>query len=144
MANAKTGRVALAARDLETRATELRLAGKSFRTIARELNCTPSGAHGAVSRALDRTLLSTTEHAAHLRDIELARLDAMLAGLWDRATTGDVPSVVAALRIGERRARLLGLDAPERRELTGPDGGPLSFLAVATAWARDRQAEVAA
>jgi len=143
MKKATTGRHALAARDLETRATELRLAGKSFRTIARELGCTPSGAHGAVSRALDRTLSSANEHAAHLREVELARLDAMLTGLWDRAISGDVPAVNAALRIAERRSRLLGLDAPERRELSGPEGGPLTFLAAATAWARERQAEVA-
>ena len=62
----------------------------------------------------------------------------LLAGLWPAAISGDVPSVGMALRVAERRARLLGLDAPTRQELTGADGGPLSFVEVATAWARDR------
>ena len=35
------------------------------------------------------------------------------------------------LRIEARRARLLGLDAPARSELSGPEGGPIELAAVA-------------
>jgi hypothetical protein len=39
--------------------------------------------------------------------VELARLDAMLLGLWGRARKGDVAAVDRVLRIGERRTQLL-------------------------------------
>jgi hypothetical protein len=43
----------------------------------------------------------------------LARLDAMLAGLWDAATSGDGRAVAAVLNIEERRAAVLAQREPE-------------------------------
>jgi len=48
--------------------------------------------------------------------LEALRLDQMQAALWQRATDGEVRAIDRILRIMERRARLLGLDEPERRE----------------------------
>lgn len=33
------------------------------------------------------------------------------------------------IKLKAREARLLGIDAPTRNELSGPDGGPVSLLA---------------
>ncbi len=140
MPRAKTGTTALAARDLEGDALALRRAGASFREIASQLGCSSTSAFRAVSRVLDRTMVELGESAAVLRAMELERLDALLAAVWPAAVAGDLPSVAMALRVAERRARLLGLDAPVRQELTGADGGPLSFVQVATEWARSRTA----
>lgn len=115
----------VAARAREVEAVALRLQGCSYSTIAERLGTTKSVAHAAVARSLERTASTLQETADALREIELARLDALLLGVWVRATSGDVPSVGAAIRIAERRAKLLGLDAPVRREVSGPDGSPL-------------------
>lgn len=71
---------------------------------------TRSGAYKAFWKAVDgRTANAVDQH----RVLELARLDALQVGLWERAVTGDVKAVNAVLRIIEQRSRLLGLDKPE-------------------------------
>jgi hypothetical protein len=59
------------------------------------------------------------EPAEELRTMEVARLDQMLLGLWPKAIKGDTWAVDRVLKIMERRAALLGLDAPVKRELSG-------------------------
>jgi hypothetical protein len=51
------------------------------------------------------------EPADELRRLEAERLDAMLPAVMEKARRGRLRSVYAMLRIMERRARLLGLDA---------------------------------
>ena len=63
-----------------------------------------------------------------MRDLEAARLDAMLLPLWRRVQQGDERAVDRALKIMERRARLLGLDAPSKSEQSGSDGEPLKIV----------------
>ena len=53
------------------------------------------------------------EPAAELRDIMSARLDEMLVVAYEQALQGDVDSMMAVLRIEERRARLFGIDRRE-------------------------------
>ena len=72
--------------------------------------------------ALKQTL---QEPADELRKLELERLDKLLLGVWPQAVRGNQGSVDRALRIMERRAKLLGLDAPVKSEWSGPDGGPI-------------------
>jgi AcrR family transcriptional regulator len=50
---------------------------------------------------------------AHV-DLAGRRLDALLGAVWESATTGDLDAVEVALKIEDRRAQLLGLDAPKR------------------------------
>ena len=70
----------------------------------------------------------TKEEVGKLRAIELRRLDMMLKAVSPRAMRGDVKAIGAALRISERRAKLLGLDAPVRKECTGADGDPIAMM----------------
>jgi hypothetical protein len=115
----------LASHDRKLQALELRKAAVSYQQIADQLGYrSASGAFNAVKAALKATL---REPANELRDLEVARLDAMLLVLWRRVQSGDEKAVDRVLRIMERRARLLGLDAPRRQELSGPDGKPLAF-----------------
>ena len=53
---------------------------------------------------------------AMLRELEVQRLDAMLGAVWDNVLQGDAGAVSTALKISERRSRLLGLDAPHTIE----------------------------
>ena len=92
----------------------LRKTGISYDAIAATLGYKGrSGAYKAVITAL-RDI--TREPAEELRSLELERLDAMLSGIWEKATTGDTWAIDRAIRLMERRAALLGLDAPQKRE----------------------------
>jgi len=101
-------------------ALELRKAGASYEQIAESLGYrSKSGAHDAVTGAL-RDMLR--EPAEQVRTLELSRLDDMLMSIWARVRSGDVSAIDRALRLSERRARLLGLDAPVKVAPTDPSG----------------------
>lgn len=113
----KTGHNALAAAERQRQALELRKAGVGFQAIADRLGYKDhSGAYRAVKTALKKTL---QEPADEVRRVEVERLDAMLLGLWSSAKAGNLLAVDRVLRIMQRRADLLGLDAPQKREITG-------------------------
>lgn len=96
----------------ERQTLELRRAGVTFDVIADRLGFHDrGGAYKAYRRALARTL---QEPADELRQTELDRLDRLHAAYWPQAMRGDVRAGQMILRIAERRARLLGLDAPEQ------------------------------
>jgi hypothetical protein len=104
----KTSPGQLKAEERQVQALRLRLAGVGFPQIAEELKyANRSCAYAAVMAALEK---ARGEPAEELRELMLARLDEMLAGVWGAAISGDPDSVSAALRIEERRAKLLGLD----------------------------------
>jgi hypothetical protein len=67
-----------------------------------------------------------------VRRLELERLDALLAVLWPLAVAAqpDQYAIDRVLAIMARRARYLGLDAPEKKDVTS-DGKPLALGVVA-------------
>lgn len=100
----------------QRKALELRKSGLDYRSIAERLGYSSvAGVYKAVQVALKKTL---QEPADELRAIEVERLDRMLLGLWPKAIKGDTWAVDRVLKIMERRATLLGLDAPQKREVT--------------------------
>lgn len=124
------------------RAVRMRLEGYTYDDIARALGVSKSTAHGYVNDGWERINAETDEERRELRGLELARLDAMLRRALPIATkdnlvvietemTADGPMEVRkenaelqfkamdrALKIGKRRAELLGLDAPVKVEQT--------------------------
>ena len=116
MSESKTSQRRVAATKRQAAAMELRGKGYTFEKIAEELGYRgPSGAFRAVSAGLQKTL---REPAASLRVLESERLDRLLEGVWKKAAAGNVQGVRAVLAILERRAKLWGLDAPTRYELS--------------------------
>src|SRR4051794_5281134 len=102
-----------------TRAVELATRGHTYQQIADELGYANRGTvHRIVQQALESRL---TEGVEQLREVELARLDALQAGLWEAAMGGDASAVNACVNIVRTRSRILGLldhahsRAPERR-----------------------------
>ena len=94
------------------KALELRKAGLSFDRIAQELGYASAGAaHNAVRICLER---SVQEPAKEVRQMEVARLDDMLLSIWPEVRKGHLGAQDRALKIMERRAKLLGLDAPTK------------------------------
>ena len=93
---------------------ELRKAGATYRAIARELGVDVHTAHADVAAELADLRVQTAHTAEDVRDLELARLDAATNGVWPDVQAGDPRAVMAIVRIGERRSKLLGLDAPQQ------------------------------
>jgi hypothetical protein len=128
----------VAAAELDARCLDLRRSGATYRQIAGQLGISAANAHKRVTRSLDRT---RREPADGLRDLELVRLDALqaaatavLAATHHVIQAGKVvvdgqeqpyvdhgpvlAAVNTLLRVAERRARLLGLDAPAKVDAT--------------------------
>jgi len=114
----------LNALDKQMQALELRKAGVPYLRIAEVLGyASGSGAHKAVATALKKTL---QEPADDLRRLELERLDAMLSAIWASVKQGQYGAIDRAIKIMERKAKLLGMDAPTRTDLTS-GGKPLNW-----------------
>lgn len=118
----------LTAAEREVQALELRKTGMTYRGIAKEMRVSLDTAHKAVRRALNRIRAHANEDAAEVREIELERLDAMLKGLWQKCEAGDTQAIDRALRISERRAKLLGLDFALRRDTEESVGDDVPYI----------------
>ncbi len=109
---AKTRPGQIEAEERQAAALNLRKCGVTFEEIARQVGyASASGAYEAVKSAMKKTL---REPAEELRGLELARLDTMLEAISENVLAGDLDAIATALRISERRSRLLGLDMRER------------------------------
>ncbi|MFB6581666.1 hypothetical protein ACFCYC_30405 [Streptomyces sp. NPDC056402] len=68
-----------------------------------------------------------------MRALEADRLDRLFLVAYRKVVRDqDLTAIDRALRVMERRARLLGLDMPTRTELTGPEGGPVQVATATT------------
>ena len=116
----KTGvsrRTTLAVRKRQQDAITLRIAGATHGAIAERLGYKgESGAYKAVMRELARTADQLAGSVEGVRQLELQRLDQMQLQLWQGVMAGDQQAVTTVLKIQERRASLLGLDAPKQIE----------------------------
>jgi hypothetical protein len=134
----------IADRERDNQAVELRRRGLSHRQIAAQMGYkSPSSAYDAIERALAE---SSREAHDEVRALELGRLDDMRRICWrilaskhitvsqgrvithpetGEIVTDDMPLLQAIdrlLRISERTAKLLGLDAPVRAHVEVQDG----------------------
>ena len=97
---------------------KLLLARKSQRQIADAIGATKSTIardaiairHEWQAQRIDAQETATAE--------ELARLSAAEEAIWPKIIAGDLLAIDRLLRIMERRAKLLGLDAPKRIDIT--------------------------
>lgn len=98
--------------NFERQMAALRLAmkGYTYPEIAAELGYnSKQAAHKAVKTALDKATVLEVESA---KSMALLRLDAMTKGIFDFAEAGVGGAIDRVLKIEERRAKLIGLDAP--------------------------------
>lgn len=112
---------------------DLRRKGRNYRDIAAEAlrhfgpDRLPAGwdaryAYKDVARELEQVHGEIQEDAQAIKTLEIERLDSLWYVMYQKALAGDEKAVDRCIRIQERRAKLLGLDAPQRHELGGPDG----------------------
>lgn len=101
----------VSAAEKQAEALRLRKAGLTYEEIADRLGyANKSGAYKTVMSALRKIV---QEPADELRKLEIERLDVMLASLWPFILKGSPRHVEIGLKVMDRRAALLGLDAPK-------------------------------
>jgi hypothetical protein len=107
------------ARKRDVRVFELRIQGNTFDQIAGEVGYSgPSGAWQAYQRIKSECIYESMDES---RQLELMRLDDLQVAVWDRAINGELPAAHCVLKIMDRRAKLLGLDKPEKVEVNNWD-----------------------
>jgi hypothetical protein len=104
----------------ERQIVELRLRHHSFTAIARVVGITRQNAQKTFARALHRN--TDQDLQTHHRS-ELAELEMEAAAAWELVDAKDSPKsraqgLAALNRIHIRRARLLGLDAPQKLDIS--------------------------
>lgn len=113
---ARTSPTRLAIRERDEQAAALRRAGATWAQIANQLGYSSAGhAHNqfmVLMHEYPRESLEAT------RDLEADRLDQLQRALWPKALGGDQGAISTVLRIMDQRARLLGYNAPVRKEIT--------------------------
>ena len=103
--------------EFRRRAWELRIAGLTQQQIGAKLGLSQSIVSRMLARAREDATAATHEVAAIATAEQIARLDRMLVALWEKVRNGNERAVDTVLRIEERRAKLLGLDAATRKEV---------------------------
>lgn len=112
-------------------ALDLRRAGWSFEDIAEEVGYTNKGsAYRAVKQAIADI---TRESANELLELELARLDDLMAGAYEAARNGDLFAIDRVLKIIDQRAKFLGLydREPEDDNIARAGAALLAMVAAA-------------
>ena len=115
----RTSKRSVSSQAKKQKALSLRLEGRNYRDIAAGVGCSLSQAHRYVSAALDEIQDKNREIAEDVKVLELERLDALFKTAFAAVQDGDVRAIDQALKCMDRRARLLGLDAATRQEITG-------------------------
>jgi len=127
MAHSRTAKDSAARLQKQAQAITLRIHGHNYRGVAKALGCSVSTAHRLISSAMAAERESISQAKADLVELEVRRCDAYLQALAKKVQGGDIRAVEAALKVSKRRSELLGLDAPQKAELSGPDGGPVTL-----------------
>lgn len=115
--------------DRRIQALALRREGMTYAKIGKCMGITPQTAHELVIKAFNEARTVYFENIEGVRTLELERLDMllrkMLKRLDDPKNTTPERTVQSIINIGERRAKLLGLDAPTQVGITNNTPAPI-------------------
>lgn len=124
MAGGKVAAKKVSIAERQQTALSLRKSGASFRAIAAHIAALPGNekysegrAHADVTACLKALNEKTSLDTEAYRSLELERLDTAQLAIAKKVQSGDLGSIDRWLRISERRAALLGLDAPVRLKI---------------------------
>jgi hypothetical protein len=133
MAMSKSSPIRILAAKKRRRATELRLKGLTWPEVSEimtkefpESSLGPQNCYRLVMTEVNYWNQKRSENVSQLTRTELARLDKLQASIWDEAVAGNIKAVEAVAKIMDRRAKLLGLTAPDKVEVGGFILGGLS------------------
>lgn len=111
--NGKESQQKIEAVDKEKASLDLRRAGFTYREIADTLTISVGAAHAYVKTGMMRAIEECKESGSLVRAQELDRIDRMQRAVWKQAIEGDMQAIATVLRLMERRAALLNIDAPK-------------------------------
>ena len=101
--------------NLDTEALTLRSRGYKYQQIADQMGCSKPTAYARVQRALAAIPAEAVEE---YRKLEGDRLDTLLnIAMYEAQTRKSMYAIDRVLSIMERRAKLMGLDAPVRQQV---------------------------
>jgi hypothetical protein len=117
---------------LSKRIIDLRLEGLSVRKIADRLQrggfkTSKSEVQEILAKELEE-LGASQETREQARALSLDRLDAWTQSLFRRTKKGDEKAIGTALKLEERRSKLLGTDAPEEQQVKLTILGQVNWL----------------
>jgi hypothetical protein len=112
----------LTAADRAENVTALAAQGHSVRAISAKMAqlgrpTSKTTVHRILERELSARRDQTQANVATARALDLVRIDRALVGLEPKIAKGDPRAVLALVRVLDRRAKLLGLDAPARVDI---------------------------
>jgi hypothetical protein len=107
----KAGAIAIESAERRAEALAYRKQGYTFAEIGEAMGIAKQSAHALVLGAIAAI---AEVPAQEMVALELARLDAMLIGVWQGAISGDPRAIDAVLKIQERRLRLSKQDAADK------------------------------
>jgi hypothetical protein len=96
------------------KALELRMQGATYKEIGVQLGCTALRAGQLVRDIMQTRIAELDDLVREQAELQNARLDVAVKALWPEILKGDCDSINALIRVEERRARLHGLDAPQK------------------------------
>lgn len=117
----KTSKRTVNAIENRNKAFQYRKLGYSYSRIAKALGVTVAAAYFMVSEKLQELNASLLENAKDVFHMELERLDSILIPALSKAKKGDMLALDRVLKIMDRRARYLGLDAPKEYRIYDGD-----------------------
>ncbi len=103
--------------DKTSQAMKLRREGNTYREIAREMKITLREAHKLVTTAYKEAAHKTQETLDQMVALHNDRLDWMLKNLVREIEGGSARAIEVAIKLLDRQAKLLGLDAPTKKEV---------------------------
>lgn len=103
---------------LAHRALQLRIGGMPYHQIAEELGIDEKRASELVYHQLQGLRGEEVRNADVARQLHLERLDALMRANWTKAMAGSADASTIVLRCMERSSKLLGLDAPQKVDIT--------------------------
>lgn len=138
MAKAETSAGTLSTAERRAFVLTLRKTGATYRKIAAAAvqryggESLPDGwderyAYKDTMRELERLRETMHEDCQFVLQVELERLDRLMEAMWSRAADGDEAAIDKVLKIMDRRAKYLGLDARFKVDLTTPVHVTISY-----------------
>lgn len=103
----------------------LKRAGASFATIAKQLGCDQRTAWEDYWRTIDELNELRHEGADEFRHMERERLESLWLALQPKVRAGDAYAIGEARKVSESLRKLYGVDAPLKVAPTTPDGHEL-------------------
>ncbi len=95
----------------------IRKGGHSYKAIAAQLGVNERTVRRDIRRVLDDLNARALGQAELYQRMQLERINDMWKGVWPAILRGDLEAVRTGLRIMEREAKLLGLDAPTKIDI---------------------------